>query len=228
VIAHRTTASGRPVGRTTTDRRTVTRSSRVAGRGLLLVTLVVLGLGCARSNPSTASPSTISAGPVPTTAASTPPATLRVAGGRARLAGFREVTVTVVDDQGRTRTFCLLLAADAASRERGLMFVEDPDLGGYDGMLFRFGEDTTDGFWMKNTKLPLSIVYLSATGSTVSTTDMAPCPASTTNCPAYPAAAPYRDAIEVPQGRLAALGISEGSRVTIGAETCAARTATSS
>ncbi len=142
-------------------------------------------------------------------------------GPRARLDGFGEVTVTVTDAQGVTRTFCLLLADTEALRERGLMFVEDPALGGYDGMLFFYTEDDRNGYWMKNTRLPLSIVYLGADGATVSMTDMAPCPDDARSCPTYPAGGPYRYTIEVPLGGLDRLGISAGSKVTVGAKACA-------
>ena len=49
---------------------------------------------------------------------------------------------------------------------------------------------------------------------------MAPCPDSEPDCPSYPPAGAYRFAIEVPQGRLADLGISADSRVTLGARGC--------
>ena len=96
------------------------------------------------------------------------------------------------------------------------------------GMLFAFPEDSSGGFWMKNTILPLSIAYLAADGTTVTTTDMAPCPASASTCPTYPAGGSYRWAIEVPQGRLGDLGISDRSTITVGATSCAAPSSTSS
>ena len=143
------------------------------------------------------------------------------AGGRTRLAGFKEVTVTVTDAEGRTRTFCLLLADTPELQEQGLMYVTDPALGGYDGMVFSYAEDSVGGFWMRNTRLPLSIAWVRADGSTVSTTDMAPCPDSEPTCPVYPPGGGYRFAIEVPQGGLGALGISDRSRVALGPASCA-------
>lgn len=142
-------------------------------------------------------------------------------GARTRLEGYHEVTVTVVDAEGRTRTFCLLLADTEPLRQQGLMRVSDPALGGYDGMVFNWPSDVSGGFWMKNTLLPLSIAYLRADGSTVSSTDMVPCPAEVATCPTYPSSGPYRFAIEVPQGQLSRLGIDDRSRVTLGAKSCA-------
>lgn len=141
-------------------------------------------------------------------------------GPRERLDGFEEVTITVTTADGETLEWCLLLAATPEARERGLMFVTDPALGGYDGVLFPFDEDGTGGFWMKNTRLPLSIAYLDADGALVSTADMAPCPDGTERCPGYPPSGPYRSAIEVVQGRLGDLGITDGARVSIGEQSC--------
>lgn len=128
--------------------------------------------------------------------------------------------VTTAD--GKTREWCLLLADTEQARERGLMNVDDPALGGYDGMVFAYDKDDSGAFWMKNTLLPLSIVFLHADGTIVSTSDMEPCPADERTCPTYPARGAYRTAIEVTKGRLDALGITEGAKVELGAHACAA------
>lgn len=141
-------------------------------------------------------------------------------GPRQLLDGFEEVTVTVTTADGRNVELCLLLAATNEARERGLMFVTDPALGGYDGMLFQFDQESTGGFWMKNTRLPLSIAYLDADGAIVSTADMEPCPDETEQCPGYPPSSPYRSALEVVQGRLDDLGITDGARVAVGERGC--------
>ena len=52
------------------------------------------------------------------------------------------------------------IADDDARRERGLMFRRQMELGR--GMLFIFGEEDQRSFWMKNTYLPLDILYLNA------------------------------------------------------------------
>ena len=142
------------------------------------------------------------------------------AGGRTPLDGFGEITATVVVADGTTRTICLMLADTAPLQQRGLMYVTDPALGGYDGMVFSYEQDDDGGFWMRNTRLPLSIAWVRADGTPVSTTDMTPCPDTETACPVYPPGGAYRFAIEVPQGRLDDVGITEGSRVTLGAGRC--------
>ncbi len=161
----------------------------------------------------------------PAPASSGTPGTGTVGSALAAPSGFGTVTVTVTAPDGRQITVCLWLAETAEQHQRGLMFVTDPELGGKAGMLFRFSTDTVTGFWMKNTVLPLSIAYVAADGSIVSTADMAPCPDDAARCPSYAAAGPYRYAIEVPQGRLTDLGVEPGSTVQVGDSEC--HTATS-
>lgn len=128
---------------------------------------------------------------------------------------FGSTTAEVTGADGTSRQLRLLLADTPAERRRGLMEVRDPDLDGHDAMLFVFAEDTTTGFWMRNTPMALSIAYLDAGGELVSTADMAPCP-DTSDCPRYEAAGPFRYALEVPQGRLDDLGIVPGATVEVG------------
>jgi len=105
---------------------------------------------------------------------------------------------------------CALLADTSARQEIGLM--NRTDLGGYDGMVFRFATDTTVAFYMKDTPLPLSIAFFDGNGQYVSGTDMAPC-IHQASCPTYPAARPYRLALEVAQGAMPRLGIGPGTRL---------------
>ncbi len=58
--------------------------------------------------------------------------------------------------------FVVWIAADDASRERGLMFVRElpPDR----GMLFVFEEPQPLAFWMKNTYVSLDLVFIDPAG----------------------------------------------------------------
>ncbi|HEV7722688.1 MAG TPA: DUF192 domain-containing protein [Iamia sp.] len=144
-----------------------------------------------------------------TTGNGLPPVTGLFAEGRTPIPGFGEIEVRIVEGpDGEPIVICVLVAETPAQRQRGLM--EVTDLGGYDGMLFRFPADSDGGFWMKDTVLPLSIAYLDADGAVVSTADMDPCPPGTDRCPSYPADDPYRMALEVEQGGLAPLALEEG------------------
>src|SRR5262245_18289638 len=91
-------------------------------------------------------------------------------------------------------------------------------LGGYDGMLFMFGQPVSASFYMYMTRLPLSIAFFGSTGAFVSAADMPPCTAqNASDCPLYHAEAPYVNALEVSQGGLPALGIGPDSRIATGA-----------
>jgi uncharacterized membrane protein (UPF0127 family) len=109
----------------------------------------------------------------------------------------------------------MLEAITPAEHQRGLMTVTDPGLDGHDGMIFVYPQDAHDSYWMRNTPMPLSIAFLDAGGRIVSTADMSPC-GDRTDCPVYPAAGPYRYAIEVPKGRLARLGLTGRARIHVG------------
>lgn len=132
---------------------------------------------------------------------------------RTRLPDFGEVAIAIRNPDGTVKGWCVLLAETNQQRERGLM--EVTDLGGYAGMLFVWNEDSTSSFYMRNTPTPLSIAWVNAEGRQVSTADMAPC-GDTPNCPLYPAAGPYRFALEVPKGSLPKLGLVEGATMKVG------------
>ena len=108
---------------------------------------------------------------------------------------------------------CVLTADTGVQHSTGLMGVTD--LGRYDGMIFRYDEDVSHGFWMKGTPLPLSIAWFDGSGSFVSATDMTPCVDQADRCPSYPPGGPYRTALEVPQGGLDDLGVGPGSRIEV-------------
>lgn len=128
-------------------------------------------------------------------------------------AGFSYVTVRVVGADGSVVERCVLLADREALRSQGLSRVTDPALAGIDGMLFVFDDDTTTGFWMKDTVIPLSLAFADSEGTVISTADMDPCPAGTDPCPTTRSPEPYRLAIEVPQGALGQWGLRPGARI---------------
>ncbi|MFN3661760.1 DUF192 domain-containing protein [Yoonia sp.] len=69
--------------------------------------------------------------------------------------------VTIVGDWGQAG-FTVDIADTPASRAQGLMFVEDmPRLS---GMLFIYEEPQSVSFWMKNTLIPLDMLFASPEG----------------------------------------------------------------
>ncbi len=140
------------------------------------------------------------------------------ADGRQPIDGFEEIAFTVTSPTGDLAEWCAMLAESEEQRAQGLM--HQRDLGGYDGMVFRYTEAHTGGFWMKNTIIPLAVAYFDVDGRFVSAVGMEPCPAEATSCPAYPPAGPYLHAIEVPAGGLGRLGIGPGSTLSFPGTPC--------
>ena len=93
----------------------------------------------------------------------------------------------------------LVAVADTSElRRQGLMGIED--LGDLDGMLFVFDRDSSGGFWMKDTLLPLDIAFFDVAGGFVDGFAMEPC--TTAQCPTYRPNGEYRYALEVPEGNM--------------------------
>ena len=84
------------------------------------------------------------------------------------------------------------LALTASQREVGLMHRTKAPA---DGMLFVFPASTTDGFWMKNTLVPLTIVFFDTSGVRVRRLSMTPCQADP--CLVYYPRRRYRFALEL-------------------------------
>ncbi len=98
------------------------------------------------------------------------------------------------------------IADDDAERSKGLMHRDTmPDAR---GMLFVYEDDKPRRFWMKDTRLPLSIAFLDHKGKIVRLADMQPFTTEGTSS-LYPA----RFALEVNQGWFAKHQITVGTVV---------------
>lgn len=62
-----------------------------------------------------------------------------------------------------SHTFRVSVATRAEDRQRGLMYVKD--MRSDQGMLFELGEPRVASMWMKNTPLPLDMLFIRADGS---------------------------------------------------------------
>jgi uncharacterized membrane protein (UPF0127 family) len=118
--------------------------------------------------------------------------------------------VVIATDDGEV-TVPVEVADSDAERERGLMNRES--LGEDAGMIFLFQEDSTGGFWMRNTLIPLSIAYVGANGQILRILDMEPCRADP--CPVYEPGVAYRSALEVNEGAFGEWGVEEGDRLSL-------------
>ena len=93
----------------------------------------------------------------------------------------------------RDHAFRVEIADDDAERTRGLMYREHLDADA--GMLFLFERQEPQAFWMKNTRIPLDILYFDQSWSLVGWSLNTP-PCSLGNqCPSYPSGAPARCAM---------------------------------
>jgi uncharacterized protein len=103
------------------------------------------------------------------------------------------------------------IADTDASRAKGLM--GRTELSSGSGMLFIFDEDKRAAFWMKNTLIPLDVIYFDAGLRFVSVSSMTPC--TKDPCKTYPSAGPMRYALEVPGGYAKQHGIGTGWMMTL-------------
>lgn len=130
--------------------------------------------------------------------------------------GFGTIAAVMTPPDGESCEVCLWLAETPSDRGRGLMGVTD--LGGRDGMAFVYDQPTATSFTMRNTLLPLSIVFYGPDGAYLDAFDMTPCEAEP--CPSYPTPGGFTVAVEVPRGGAAELGMVPGSRIELLATAC--------
>jgi uncharacterized membrane protein (UPF0127 family) len=116
-------------------------------------------------------------------------------------------TMVVIETARGPVRFQVEVAGDEASQERGLMYRRSlaPDA----GMLFDFHQPSMATFWMKNTRVPLDMIFIRS-DATISTIHSNARPYSLTP---IPSAEPIRAVLEIKGGRADALGMRPGDRV---------------
>lgn len=98
------------------------------------------------------------------------------------------------------------IADDPTEVQQGLMHRKELPEGR--AMLFIFTEEQVLSFWMKNTLIPLDVIYFDRNNAFVSSRTMEPCEKDP--CRSYSSGAPALKALEVPAGFV------EANRVGIG------------
>ena len=107
--------------------------------------------------------------------------------------------------------FALEIADTPAERALGLMHRDS--LADNTGMLFVFSAERTLNFWMKNTLIPLDILYMDSAGIVVDIRTMHPQPGvPDAELKHYPSAAPAQYALEINAGLAESLGFAVGDQ----------------
>jgi hypothetical protein len=99
------------------------------------------------------------------------------------------------------------IAGTYESRQLGLMYRDH--LGQDDGMLFAYKDDDVRRFWMKDTRIPLSIAFANREGEIVRIEDMKPFDTHTTS-----SLVPAAYALEMNQGWFEKNGVVKGAKIT--------------
>ncbi|MCW1383851.1 DUF192 domain-containing protein [Novosphingobium sp. KCTC 2891] len=122
------------------------------------------------------------------------------------LSGLAVVPLTVTTAAGPHR-FAVEVAATMAEQEKGLMF--RTAMGADEGMIFPYMPPQRTAFWMKNTVLPLDIVFVGADHKVLNiAADAVPY-----DLTPLPSAGPVSGVLELNAGRAKELGIQPGDLV---------------
>lgn len=117
------------------------------------------------------------------------------------------VGALVAENGDTLAAFRLELAESTAETTQGMMFRRSVPEG--TGMLFIMPEERFQSFWMRNTYVPLDIIYISSDGRVVSIQANA----QPLNETPLPSEGPAKYVLEIAGGRSAALGITPGTQL---------------
>ncbi len=123
----------------------------------------------------------------------------------ARAAG--QSTIEIVSKSG-VHAFSVELATNEAERAYGLMFRKSLPEG--HGMLFDFQQDQSVAFWMRNTYIPLDMIFIRGDGRVLRVAENA----QPLSDKLIPSGGPVRAVLEVIAGTAQKFGIAPGDRVT--------------
>lgn len=124
---------------------------------------------------------------------------------------FSEKNITIITENGSVE-FTAEIAETSQQIQKGLMF--RTSMGISHGMLFLFSEDKIQNFWMKNTLIPLDMIFFDKNGKIVEVVKNA-LPCKRDPCPVYSSTFPVRYVLEINGGQIDRLGIQKGQFVRI-------------
>ncbi len=114
--------------------------------------------------------------------------------------------------QLRGEFFTVEVADDFEEMRLGLMFRES--MADDHGMIFIYPDEGRRSFWMKNTRIPLDILFFDSDLTLVDWhADVPPC--KTAQCPSYPSEVQAQYVLELNAGKAAELGVTKGDRLEI-------------
>lgn len=123
-------------------------------------------------------------------------------------AGLKVVPLSIATATGKVHTFSIEVAQSPEEQERGLMFRDSlPENG---GMIFPLQPPRIASFWMKNTVIPLDMLFIRSDGTIAR---IAP---ETTPYSLEPVTSlePVSAVLELAGGKAAKLGIAEDDKVS--------------
>ncbi len=126
-------------------------------------------------------------------------------------AATQETVPLIVTSSGKAHRFDVEVALTPQAQEKGLMFRKE--LGPDSGMVFPMSPPRTASFWMKNTVIPLDMLFIRTDGSIA----LVASNAKPYDLTPVSAGIPVSGVIELAGGRATALGIREGDKVKWGA-----------
>lgn len=112
------------------------------------------------------------------------------------------------------KRYTVEIADDDAERARGLMFRDRMERGA--GMLFIHDTEVPQAYWMKNTRIPLDILYFDTGLALVSQQRNVPPCTLGDGCPSYPSDAPARYVLELNAGEAERLKLQDGAVLKLG------------
>jgi hypothetical protein len=123
------------------------------------------------------------------------------------LAACSDETRLVVQSESGDHAFTVEVVDTPETRAQGLMYRQE--LADDAGMLFDFREERPVSFWMRNTFIPLDMLFIEADG-TIRNIHANARPHDTTSIPSD---GPVQFVLEIPGGRSEELGIAAGDMV---------------
>lgn len=120
--------------------------------------------------------------------------------------GLKQVPLTIRSANGEHR-FTVEVAATPEEQARGLMFRRS--LGPDQGMIFPYSPAQEVGFWMKNTLIPLDMIFIRSDGTIIRIATAQP-----HSLDPVRSGEPVAAVLEIAGGRAAELGIGEGDIVS--------------